>query len=301
MDAANRPLLALVLRLLAVAVLATMLMMVKYTVGSGVAFIEVMFWRQIWTVPLIAGWLALHGQTRRLKTDRLGSHGLRAFYGTTGMLMTFGAPVLLPLAEATTLGFTTPLFAVLLSAFVLREKVGRYRWLAVLLGFLGVLVIARPGQAHIPPFGAAVGLGGGFMVALISIQIRDLARTEEPLTIVFWFAALSAPVLALGLPLVMTAHSPWQWLLLTAIGFAGCLGQLLLTAALRYGQVASVIVMDYSSLVWATLYGWAIWDQLPAPSTWLGAPLIIAAGAIVVWREHRLYRRAAPASAASAE
>ncbi len=287
--AANRPLLAMALRLGAVAVLATLTMTVKYTVDSGVAFAEVLFWRQVATVPLLLGWLALHGEVARLRTGRLPAHFGRALMGTIGMGFTFGAPVLLPLAEATTLGFTTPIFAVIFSALLLGEKVGPYRWVAVVLGFVGVLVIARP-DGDLPLVGSLVGLGAGVMVALISIQVRDLTRTDEPLSIVFWFAALSTPVLALGLPFVASAHTSEQWLLIVALGVLGCVGQLLLTASLRFGQVSSVIVMDYTALAWATLYGWAIWGNLPVDSTWLGAPLILAAGLVIVWREHRLGR-----------
>ena len=88
----------------------------------------------------------------------------------------------------------------------------------------------------------------------------------------------------------MTAHDRGSWLLLLGIGLSGALGQLLLTAALRFGKVASVIVMDYSQLFWATLYGWTLFATLPPASTWLGAPLIIAAGLVIAWREHRLTR-----------
>lgn len=294
MSSSHRPLLAMGLRLAAVAVLATLTMAVKYTVESGVAFPEVLFWRQVLTVPILLGWLALLGQTQRVRTRRLPAHFTRALLGTVGMGFTFGAPVLLPLAEAVTLGFTTPIFAVIFSAILLKEQVGPYRWTAVLLGFAGVLVIARP-DGHLPLFGSLVGLGAGLMVALISIQVRDLTRTDEPLSIVFWFAVLSTPVLALFLPFYASAHTAEQWLLLGAVGVLGCAGQLLLTASLRFGQVASVIVMDYSALIWATLYGWTIWGELPAGSTWLGAPLILAAGLVIVWREHRLGKRAAPA------
>ena len=116
------------------------------------------------------------------------------------------------------------------------------------------------------------------------------------MSIVFWFSALSAPVLALGLPFYASAHTPWQWFLLLTGGLLGLLGQMLLTASLRYGQVASVIVMDYSALVWATLFGWLIWDELPPAATWLGAPAIIAAGAVIAWREH-LHNRTIPPTA----
>lgn len=282
-------------------VLATLVMVVKYTAATGVAFPEILFWRQVPAVVLILGWLVLRGQVHRLRTQRLPVHARRAVLGLTGMFFTFGAPILLPLALATTFGFTTPIFAVILSALLLKEKVGPVRWLAVALGFAGILIIAPPGTAAIPPLGAAVGIGAGFMVALISIQVRDLGRTEESLSIVFWFSALSVPVLALALPFVHTGHTAWQWFLLLGGGVLGLVGQLLLTASLRYGQVASVIVMDYSALVWATLYGWLIWDELPPFSTWLGAPVIIAAGAVIAWREHLHHRRLPPAAANSAE
>lgn len=301
MEPVQKPLLALGLRLLAALALSTLVMLVKFTAQSGVAFAEILFWRQLPTVLLIPAWLALHGELARLRTRRLPAHFRRAMLGATGMAFTFGAPLLLPLAESTSLGFTTPIFAVILSALLLKERVGPVRWVAVALGFAGVVIITQPGHSTIPPFGAAVGLGAGFMVALISIQVRDLARTDEALSIVFWFAALSAPLLALGLPFVMTAHSAWQWFLLIACGVLGCLGQILLTASLRFGQVASVIVMDYSALVWATVYGWLIWDELPPASTWLGAPVIIAAGAVIAWREYLHHRRTPAAATSGAE
>ncbi len=297
----QQPMLALGLRLLAIAVLSTLVMLVKYTAGTGVRLPEILFWRQVPSVLLIFGWLALRGEVSRLRTRRLGSHARRAMLGLTGMFFTFGAPLLLPLAVSTTLGFTTPVFAVILSVLLLRERVGPVRWLAVALGFAGVVIIAQPGHALIPPLGAAVGLGAGFMVALISIQVRDLGRTDEALSIVFWFAALSAPLLLAALPFSYTHHSAWQWFLLIAGGVLGCVGQLLLTASLRYGQVASVIVMDYSALVWATLYGWLLWSELPPAATWWGAPVIIAAGGVIAWREQQLYRRAPPAAASSGE
>lgn len=297
----QQPMLALGLRLLAVAVLSTLMMLVKYTAGTGVRLPEILFWRQVPSVLLIFGWLTMRGEIDRLRTQRLGSHARRAMLGLTGMFFTFGAPLLLPLAVSTTLGFTTPVFAVILSALLLRERVGPVRWLAVALGFAGVVIIAQPGHALIPPFGAFVGIGAGFLVALISIQVRDLGRTDEPLSIVFWFAALSSPLLLAALPFTYTHHSAWQWFLLIAGGVLGCVGQLLLTASLRYGQVASVIVMDYSALVWATLYGWLVWSELPPAATWWGAPVIIAAGGVIAWREQLLYRRAAPVTVSSGE
>jgi len=286
----QRPLLALLIRLGAIAALATMSALIKLASQHHIHVLEIMFWRQLISIPLILTWLAATGTVGTLKTQRPRTHFMRALYGTIGMLFNFGAVILLPLAEATTMAFTAPIWAVILATLLLKEKIGAWRWSAVLFGFAGVLLIAQPGSRDIPLFGAAVSLSGAFMVALISIQIADLNRTDKPATIVFYFALFSIPMTALALPFVMTAHDTTGWLLLLAIGIAGVIGQLLLTAALRFGAVASVIVMDYSSLFWATLYGWLWFDSLPPPSTWLGAPLIIAAGLVIAWREHRLSR-----------
>ena len=283
----QRPFFALGLRLAAALTLSTIYLLVKLAARSGVALPEILFWRQIVAAPAIAGWLLLRGELGRLRTRRPRSHAFRAATGMVGMALTFGAAILLPLAVATILGFTTPLFAVMLSALVLKEPVGRWRWLSVALGFVGVLVIAHPGSMVMSPLGAAVGIGAGLMLAVISIQLRDLGRSEEPTAIVFWYALFGALVMAPALPFVMHGHTAWQWAILAGIGVVGMVTQLLLTASLRFGSVASVVVMDYTALVWMTLYGWRFFGALPPATTWLGAPLIIAAGLVIAWREQR--------------
>ena len=264
--------------------------LIKLAAERDIHLLEIMFWRQFITIPIALGWVLATTGLGALATKRPGTHLLRGLYGMIGMILNFGAVILLPLAEAQTINFTVPIWAVLLSIVLLKEKVGVWRWSAVVLGFLGILVIAQPGSGNFPLVGALVALGGAFMVALISIQIADLNRTDKPFTIVFYFALFSTPLTALSLPFVMTEHDSTGWLLLLGIGLTGALGQLLLTAALRFGKVASVIVMDYSGLFWATLYGWLLFGVLPPGTTWLGVPLIVAAGLIIAWREHRLTR-----------
>lgn len=292
--------LALACRLGAMCALATMGMLVKLASESGVHLVEILFWRQGITVPIAIGWALMTGGLAQLATARPGKHAIRGIYGMIGMVLNFGGFILLPLAEATTFGFTAPIFAVILSVILLKDKVGIYRAAAVGLGFVGVLVIAQPGDGHIPLLGASVAMGGAFMVALISIQIADLNRTEKPLTIVFWFAAVSTPIAGLFMPFVMTSHDAYQWALLIGTGLAGTAGQFMLTSSLRFGSVASVIVMDYSTLIWATLFGWMVWSELPPSSTWFGAPLIIAAGLIIAYREHRLHKLRVQAAAVAA-
>ncbi len=284
----QRPTYALFLRLGAALSFATMAMLIKQAGESGISLPEIMFWRQFLTVPLVIGYLLIIGQLARLKTQRIGMHATRAGIGMVGMVLNFSAVLLLPLAESTTLGFTTPLFAVVLAALVFREHVGPWRWMAVALGFAGVLVIAQPGQVPVSMPGALAGLGSALMTALISFHIRGMSRTEEPLRIVFYFSLFGAAMMSVMLPFYVSAHDPKQWLLLAGIGVMGMCGQLFVTGSLRHGPIASVLIMDYTSLIWATAYGWLIWDHLPPAATWLGAPLIVGAGILVAWREHML-------------
>lgn len=267
-----------------------MAMLIKLAGTSGIALPEIMFWRQFLTVPLVLGILAMRGELRRLKTSVPGTHALRSIVGMMGMVCNFSAVLLLPLAESTTLSFTTPLFVVIIAALVLREAVGPWRWTAVVLGFVGVIIIAQPGHGHIPPLGGMIALLAALLTAMVSYLIRNMGRTEEPRRIVFYFSVFGSAMMVPFLPFYSTAHSAGQWLLLLGIGAAGLGGQLGLTASLRHGAVVSVAVMDYTALIWATLFSWLIWDHLPPVTTWLGAPLIILAGSVIAWREHRLAR-----------
>lgn len=295
----DRPLLALVIRLLGIAGFAVMAALIKLASERGMHIAEIIFWRQLVTVPIIATWAMLAGGIHLLHTARPKAHAVRGLYGVVGMIFNFGAVILLPLAEATTINFSAPIWAVILCMILLKERVGIWRWSAVIAGFAGILIIAQPGDGHIPLDGALVAMAGAFMIALISIQIRDLSRTEQPMVIVFWFAAISVLLAAPLQPFVMQAHSASDWLLLLGIGLSGTWGQLLITMALRFGKVSSVIVMDYSSIVWATLLGWLLFSTLPPATTWLGAPLIVAAGLIIAWRERTVRKRFADQRGAS--
>lgn len=289
-----RPLLALGLRLLAALALATMAMLVKLAGEHGANLLEMIFWRQALAAALIGAGLAMSGKLAMLRTKRLGAHGRRAVSGTFGMMFTYGAVLLLPLAEATTLGFTAPIFAVLIALFLFGEKIGRYRGSAIAIGFAGVLVVMGPGlgagDEAITLTGVIVGLVAPFMVALISFQVQDLNTTESAWSIVFWFSALSAPVLALALPFVLGPHDLETWGIILAMALCGAAAQVLLTLSLRFGSAAVILLMDYTALLWASFYGFYVFDRAAPASLWLGAPLIVAAGVIIAWRERELAR-----------
>jgi drug/metabolite transporter (DMT)-like permease len=286
-----RPLLALGLRLCAAFALATMAMLVKLAGERGAHLGELIFWRQALTAVLVGAGLAATGNLALLRTKRLKSHTIRSATGLFGMFFTYGAVLLLPLAEATTLGFTAPIFAVLIAMILFRERIGPYRWSAVAMGFAGVLVVMQPGSGDhdgVTLLGVAVGLMAPLMVTIISFQIQDLNTTENPWSIVFWFAALSTPVVGLLLPFVITAHDPVTWLTIIAMALVGVIAQILLTTALRFGSAAVILLMDYTALLWASFYGFTVFDRAPPASLWLGAPLIIGAGLLIAWRERQL-------------
>lgn len=290
--------LALIVRLATAAVLATMAMLVKLAGEKGVHLAELVFWRQAITLLCVVVLLAAWGKLASIKTKRFGAHARRAIYGLTGMFFVYGAVMLLPLPEATAISFTAPFFAVMISVILFGEKVGIYRWGAVVLGFAGVLLITQPsfiggGSDLVDPFGAAVGLVAAFLVALISFQIQDLNTTETPWSIVFWFVLLTTPIAALALPFVYEPHPPEVWAIIVAMALCGALAQILLTTSLRFGSAAVILLMDYTSLLWASFYGITVFGQPPGPGLWLGAPLIVGAGVLIAWRERQLARNTA--------
>lgn len=290
MHSPDRVLAGMALRLAAIACLSTMSALIKLAEARGAGLIETMFYRQLCAVPLVAGWIAAGPGLGSIRTKRFGAHVSRSIVGLIGMCFTFGSVLLLPLAEATTLQFTVPIFATVLGALVLREPTGWHRWGAVILGFLGVLVVTLPGGAHYSFCGAIVGLAAALFVAIVAILLRQIGKTESAGTTVFWFSLLSVPPLGLLYLFQLKAHDPLTWAILIATGLVGGVGQLALTGALRLAPVSAVVPMDYSGLVWGTLYGWLLFGAWPATATWLGAPLIIASGLYIVERERRLQR-----------
>lgn len=276
------------LRLLAMASLSLMFVVVKYIDRAGIHIVESLFWRQALVLPFLLLWVKATGGFASLKTRRIGAHTRRMLMGLTGMACNFGAMILLPMAEATTISLSVPIFAVIFAALLLGEATGWQRWSAVIIGFAGVLVVLDPFASFAGGFdGTLVALGGAIMTALITIAVRDLGRTEAAATIVFWFSLLSMIPLGIALPFVITPHDSREWLLLIALGFLGAVAQMSLTGALRLAPVSVVIPMDYSSLLWAIAAGWWFFGTLPADTTWIGAPLIVASGLFIAWREHR--------------
>ncbi len=278
---------AITFRLVSVVAFATMGALIKLAEARGAKLVELLFFRQALAMPVAILAVMVGPGLATLKTVRFPAHVLRTVIGLSSMACMFLTIMLLPLAEATTLQFTVPIFATILGAIVLREPTGRHRWGAVIAGFIGVLVVAQPGSGHIPLIGAVTGLTAGLLSATVSILLRHIGKTERATTTVFYFSLLSMVPLAPVFVMTAVGHDIWTWTLLIFIGLAGGIGQIAMTSSLSLAPVAVVVPMDYSGLIWATLYGYVLFGALPTPMTWVGAPIIIASGLYIVWREHR--------------
>ncbi|HEX7856605.1 MAG TPA: DMT family transporter [Sphingobium sp.] len=286
----ENPALAIVLRLSSVVALSMMWALVKLLGARGVNLVELIFYRQLVAIPVVYAWIAFTVGTTGITTRRLDLHATRTAIGLTSMAFNFGSVMLLPLAESTTIGFSAPIFATIFSAIFLKEATGIHRWSAVLCGFIGVVIMARPDTAHFPPLGLAVAIIAAIGVASISILLRALSRTETPSAIVFWFTVLSVPPIGILMIWFAQPHDLTTWMLIVAMGICGGIAQLLLTSALSRAPVAVVLPMDYSAIIWAALLGWLFWDTLPIATTWMGAALIVASGLYIILREQRLGR-----------
>ncbi len=246
--------------------------------------VEITFWRNIIALIFVAGFIVYSGRQAGLKTKRVKAHLLRGFIGTAGITAAFLTYGLLPAAEATVLLFTSPLFVAALSYPMLREKVGVMRSLAILVGFAGVLIIAQP--QNISSFeGIAAGLLAGLSSALVSIFLRDLGKTEDPWITVFYFLLIGSIVTGLAVPFIGSVPQGYAIALFILAGFLGVVNQSTKTMAFLYAPAATIAPLMFSMLIWTTLFGWLIWDEIPGIHTFLGAGIIIFANLFILWRE----------------
>ncbi|MEM6780642.1 MAG: DMT family transporter [Pseudomonadota bacterium] len=248
--------------------------------------IELVFYRCVFVLLAVCLFITHQKKWELIKTTRMRSHIGRATVGTIGIILGLAAVQILPLADATTLSFTGPLFVVLLSYPLLKEKVGIYKLSAVVIGFLGVLLVAKP-SGEVALIGISLALGAAFFNALVQIYLRDLGKTENPITTVFYFMLYGAIITGVMLPFVWTGPS-WESIAFI-LAMAVCSGtqQIIKTKGHQIAPVAVTAPFDYTALIWATLFGFIFWDTLPTWSVIWGAIIIVFSNIIILWREQR--------------
>ena len=224
------------------------------------------------------------------ESQRIQGHFWRTAMGTTSMVLGFYAVSMLPLADATALAFSQPLFSVVLAALVLREKVRWRRWSATIVGFVGVLVMVRPGSGSLQP-GAAVALLNALASATSILLVRRLSNSEKPLMILTQFALFSTLLLAGPAIWFWKWPSAWGWALAIGVSISATIGQYFWVQAFAVGEMSAVAPFDYLRLPFAVFVGWMIWSEMPVIWTYVGAAIVIASALYIAYREPQIVRQ----------
>ncbi len=217
-------------------------------------------------------------------TKRAGLHFLRSFSGLIALVAIFIALRSLPLATVVSISFAAPIFTTIFSIFLLNEKVGVYRWLAVIVGFIGILIITEPGISslnifYIFPIIFCIGL------SYVAITIRKLSTTE-PVWLISLYFSISITLLSLfSLPLGWIMPSTKDFMILAMIGIFGGVANLWLSQSYKYSEVSLVTPLKYLALVFAIIFGYLIWDEIPTIKSLFGAALVIISTLIIFRRE----------------
>jgi drug/metabolite transporter (DMT)-like permease len=270
--------------------------LLKAASEHGVSTPEMIFYRNVWALLVVGGFVAMGPGWSAVKTKAPLAHLTRSTIGLVSMLLTFGALALLPLGEATTLTYAAPIVATLLSGLILAEKIGPRRWSAVAVGFIGVLLVARPSEG-VTAIGLAVGIAAAFGQSAVMITVRQISRTEQTVAIVFWFTVFTMIAGLAMLPFFGHSHDLTTYAILAGAGLLGGVGQLSMTGSLRFAPVSVVVPLDYLQIVWGITIGWLVFMSPPTPLMLAGAALIAGSGIYTAWREH--VRGKVPAEAGS--
>ena len=244
---------------------------------------EIALFRNVFALVVVLPWFYRYG-IAPLRTRRFGLHALRAVFNIMAMLSFFYALSITPLSEVTALGFTAPIFATVLAALILREVVRARRWTAIVIGFLGTLIILRPGFDAIG-LGQILVLFSSMIWACALLVIKTLGRTDSSATIISYMALLMIPLSLVPALFVWRWPDPLEWAWLIAIGVLGGIGQFCMTEALRQADTAVVMPFDFFKLVWVTVIAWLAFAEHADLYTWIGGAVIFSSTLYIAYRE----------------
>lgn len=290
------PMRGIALKICSVMVFTTMAICIK-SAAPHVPPGEAVFFRSFFAIPVILVWLVATGNLRHgLDTLHPIGHVWRGLVGTSAMALGFTALGLLPLPEATALGYAAPLLTVIFAAMFLGEEVRVFRLSAVAVGLVGVVIVLAPrltvtslaDTSTLQSLGAMAALFGAVFAALAQVFVRKLITTEATAAIVFYFSATASLLSLLTIPFGWVVPTPREAVLLVSAGLLGGIGQVLLTESYRHAEVGVIAPFEYVSMLLALILGYVIFSEVPTYSMLSGALLIVAAGLFIIWRERRL-------------
>src|SRR5712671_5761334 len=254
---------------------------------------EVAFFRSAFAFFAVCGLILPRTGLAVLRTNRYREHlqrGLSQFGSMTCMFLAFRA---LSLGSAIAISFAAPLFTTLLSILILKEKVGIHRWSALIVGFVGVLIITHPGAGALT-YGALFALGNAVLISTVAIAIRRMSMTESAETLTLY--QMSIMTLCTAGLLTLGFRGPhWGDALMVALaGVGNGIAQFWWTRSLSLAPPSEVVPFNYLSLVWATILGFAVWGDVPTPGLLVGSAIVVASGLYILWRETLRRRPAVP-------
>jgi drug/metabolite transporter (DMT)-like permease len=274
------------LMVFAVGLYSIMDAMVKW-LGPSYPTMELVFFRSLFAFIPIAYVLWRSGSLAALRTRNPLGHAARALAGLVSLSLFFYAYTRMPLANVIAISFAAPLLVTALSVPLLGERVGRRRWTAMSIGFVGVVVMVQPDAGMFDRI-AILALSATVFYALVIVSIRKLSRTETPIAIVFYYAATSTLVAGAVMPFVWVMPDAEGWVLLILVGVIGGVAQFAMTHAFRLAEVSIIAPFDYMHILWAALLGFFIWGEVPGNTIWIGVPIVMASGIYILFREARL-------------
>jgi drug/metabolite transporter (DMT)-like permease len=261
---------------------------------------EIVFFRSFFAILPVMAIYAWQGQVlQAVATRRPLGHVGRGMISVCGMFLNFAALARLPLVDATVISYAAPLITVAFAAMFLGERVGVYRWSAVAVGFVGVIVMLWPyidfeqftagdAAAATATVGAACALMGAVCNAGSVVQTRRLTSSETTSSIVFYFSLICALAGLATLPFGWVMPGPGMAMALVCIGILGGLAHIVLTASYRYAPASVVAPLDYTSMIWAFLLGYWLFGEVPTIYIFVGGAIVAASGIFVIWRERQL-------------
>ena len=250
---------------------------------------EIVFFRNFLAVILMLPWL-WHQGLGALQTNRLGMLSLRAVLNVSAMFAGFMALTMIPLAEATALSFSAPLFATVGAALLLHEQVRMRRITALLVGFAGTIIVLQPGAQAISP-GAILAIVNAFLLAMTLLVVKTLTRTERPESVVIYMVLLQSPIALIAAIPFWTWPSPTMWLWLFLLAAAGTIGHVFFTRAMVIADVTQVQPFEFVRLPIIAAFAFWLFGEVPSLWTWIGGAVIFAATAYITHREAVAERR----------